>query len=142
MNIMTRKEARALGLRNYFTGKPCPKGHVTERNTGNGHCKECRSQLMQRWRRENGGSYQVERRRRLKYLYGIAPDKYDELLVKQNGVCAICRKLCVTGQRLSVDHCHETGKVRGLLCHNCNHGIGKFKDKPELLLAAAKYLKG
>ena len=97
---------------------------------------------MRAWRRKNGGAYEVERWRRLKYLYGINDDQYYELLRSQGGVCAICLKTCLTGQRLSVDHDHKTGLVRGLLCHNCNHGLGKFKDDPELLLAAAKYLSG
>jgi hypothetical protein len=75
------------------------------------------------------------------------------MLIKQNGVCAICRKPETTYRkshikgsdpvlrRLSVDHCHTTKKVRGLLCGNCNHSIGKMKDDPALLRAAADYLE-
>lgn len=54
-------------------------------------------------------------------------------------MCAVCGKP-PTEQRLSVDHSHETGEVRGLLCNNCNSGIGRFKDNPETLVAAAVYL--
>lgn len=73
--------------------------------------------------------------------YGITVADYDQMLVAQNGVCKICRQVCVTGRSLSVDHCHETGKVRGLLCASCNNGLGRFKDNALLLRAAAEYLE-
>jgi hypothetical protein len=63
------------------------------------------------------------------------------MLQQQNGLCAICKKT-ETGKtsNLCVDHCHKTGKVRGLLCNNCNKGLGLFKDNPEVLLNASAYL--
>lgn len=73
--------------------------------------------------------------------YGITPEIYNELLQKQDKVCAICKQTCTYKPRLSIDHSHETGKVRGLLCGNCNTGIGKFKDSKELMLNAIKYLE-
>lgn len=76
----------------------------------------------------------------LRANYGISKAEYDALLAEQGGVCAICRQECCTGRRLSVDHDHETGKVRGILCSNCNIGIGKFKENTDLLLAAINYL--
>lgn len=72
--------------------------------------------------------------------YGITLQEYETLLEAQGGVCAICGKECVTFENLAVDHDHATGAVRGLLCNNCNHGIGKFKDDPALLKAAADYV--
>lgn len=72
--------------------------------------------------------------------YGLTPEDYARMLEEQNGVCAICKKECPTGQRLSVDHCHDTGKVRGLLCRNCNRGLGSFKDDRNAVLAALLYL--
>jgi hypothetical protein len=73
--------------------------------------------------------------------YGITPDEYTRLFAEQNGVCAICRRPCKRyGDVLPVDHDHGTGRIRGLLCENCNHGLGKFKDDPDLLIAAAAYL--
>lgn len=73
--------------------------------------------------------------------YGINESEYNNLLKKQNSVCAICLKEefgKIT--KLSIDHDHETGKVRGLLCRRCNTGIGMFMDNPYLLEKAVKYL--
>lgn len=76
-----------------------------------------------------------------KYRYGV-PDVYFEgLLEKQNGVCAICRQKCSLNARLSIDHDHGSGDVRGLLCKKCNLGLGYFGDDLHLLLQAAAYLR-
>lgn len=81
-------------------------------------------------------------RRNLK-KYGLTIDGYNELLARQNGQCAICGReghdKCNT--RLAVDHCHATKKVRGLLCGNCNNGLGRFQDDVALLERALSYLK-
>lgn len=82
---------------------------------------------------------------KLRSKYGISLAEYQALHEAQEGRCAICRRpetRTVRGrvQRLSVDHCHQTGRIRGLLCHTCNLTIGKFQDSVELLLAAAHYL--
>jgi uncharacterized protein YlaI len=61
--------------------------------------------------------------------------------VKQKGCCAICGKhQTILNKTLNVDHCHKTGKIRGLLCTNCNHGLGKFYDNAEVLKVAINYL--
>lgn len=84
-----------------------------------------------------------------KYLlrkYGITTKDYNEMYINQNGLCAICNK---EGFRMAehhklklvVDHCHSTGSVRGLLCHNCNRALGLLKDSIESLEKAVKYLK-
>ena len=78
------------------------------------------------------------RKYQLNKLYGITPEQHDVMLFKQQNKCAICRELLSTPH---VDHCHTTGKVRGLLCINCNHGIGKFKDNIDMLQHAINYLK-
>lgn len=70
--------------------------------------------------------------------YGITLDDYERMLEEQDGGCAICGR--ETDYPLYVDHCHEGGRVRGLLCATCNSGIGKFLDDPDLLVAAAAYL--
>jgi Recombination endonuclease VII len=73
--------------------------------------------------------------------YGLTMDQFTGMLESQKSVCAICQS---TSDRKVifpvVDHCHATGRVRGLLCANCNHGLGKFKDSPDLLMRAVEYL--
>jgi recombination endonuclease VII len=81
----------------------------------------------------------LSRNRRLRSSYGLSIEGYNALLARQGGACAICRKQPT--QRLCVDHCHVTRKVRRLLCRKCNLGIGYFDDDPRLLQAAAAYLK-
>jgi len=87
---------------------------------------------------------EYNRRSVLKAKYGITAEEYDQMLLKQENVCAICGLEAGGGRgaesRLAVDHNHETGKVRGLLCNNCNNGLGRFKDNPELLRKAIDYL--
>jgi hypothetical protein len=77
----------------------------------------------------------------LKSTYGITLEEYNTLLVQQNNVCAICREQPSTDAYLVVDHCHSTGKIRGLLCITCNLAIGYFKDEPKYLLSAVSYLE-
>lgn len=74
----------------------------------------------------------------LKRKYGLSKEEYYLLKEKQDNMCAICK---ISNRRLAVDHCHITGKIRGLLCLNCNTGIGQLKDSVELLESAINYLK-
>lgn len=87
---------------------------------------------------------QPERARRyqLKAKYGITAAEFDTMLAAQGGGCAVCgtTEPPGRGQRFHVDHCHSTGRVRGLLCNECNVGLGKFKDSTDLLRRAAEYL--
>jgi hypothetical protein len=78
---------------------------------------------------------------RLVRQYGITPDDYQRLNDEQGGVCAICKRDQRDGKRLAVDHNHETGAVRGLLCAHCNMGLGQLGDTPEHLRAALAYLE-
>jgi len=74
--------------------------------------------------------------------YGITEDQYNEIWIEQCGRCAICKKHeQELGKVLYIDHCHSTGKVRGLLCQKCNTGIGLLFDDKEILLNAIKYLE-
>lgn len=77
---------------------------------------------------------------RLLKQYGISYDQYLALLAQQNGVCAICQKTPIK-RKLGVDHDHRTGEVRGLLCGNCNTGIGHLQDSTEILEQAKNYLR-
>lgn len=72
--------------------------------------------------------------------YGLTVEEYETLLTEQDGVCAICKK-APKKKRLHVDHDHDTGNVRGLLCFNCNFGLSWFKEEPRLLGKAKKYLE-
>jgi hypothetical protein len=84
------------------------------------------------------------RRRKLR-TYGLTIEQYDALWIEQLGLCAICRQPETTQRKgfvmeLAVDHCHTTGKVRGLLCSTCNLALGQFADDASRLRAAAMYL--
>lgn len=72
--------------------------------------------------------------------YGISLAEYDEMLLNQAGGCAICGDKPGETDVLVVDHCHNTGKVRGLLCSTCNLAIGYLKDSPDNMISAAAYL--
>lgn len=78
---------------------------------------------------------------RLMHEYGISLDKYNELFQIQKGLCAICDSSCKSGKRLSVDHNHDTGEVRGLLCRICNTAIGFFGDDIKKLRKAIAYIE-
>lgn len=75
----------------------------------------------------------------IEYTYGLKPEEYDQILMSQSGLCAICKGSLADYS--VIDHCHATGKVRGVLCSRCNSGIGKFKDSPDILSSAIRYLK-
>lgn len=92
------------------------------------------------WRKDNPEAY---RSIIMKHRYGITLKEYNKLLISQNNVCAICKNGETLKGRtnLSVDHCHNSSKVRGLLCDSCNKGLGFFEDSPELLNNALDYLK-
>ena len=77
----------------------------------------------------------------IKKRYGVTKEQYEEMLSRQGGVCALCYLKCKTGKRLAIDHCHTTGRVRGLLCFNCNLAIGKAQENPTILRRMAQYLE-
>jgi hypothetical protein len=80
---------------------------------------------------------------RLFNSYGITYKEYGEMFKSQCGLCAICQRADTGVERtknFSIDHCHSTGEVRGLLCNWCNQGLGHFRDSPELLTKAVEYL--
>jgi hypothetical protein len=95
--------------------------------------------MARRWQQEN-----PERRKsqRLK-IFGLTLDQYLQMLESQNGACAICGYSDLSDPKVFpvVDHCHQTGKVRGLLCMSCNQALGKFRDSPTSLAMAILYLE-
>jgi len=88
----------------------------------------------------------ARRRRANLAAYGLTPESFDQMLEEQHGGCAICGTPLVLAPRsapnmAAVDHCHTTKEVRGILCLNCNMGLGRFGDDPERLRRAAAYLQ-
>lgn len=110
---------------------------------------ESRSMYNERQRARNAANPErtaMHDRKKLMKRYGLTPDTYDELLAAQGGVCAICcgppkGRPGVSGTSYHIDHDHTTGAVRGLLCNTCNSGLGNFKDDPERLADAIRYLQ-
>jgi len=83
---------------------------------------------------------EIERDLALRRIYGIVPGTYAEMFREQGGVCRVCGK-AQDRMRLCIDHDHETGAVRSLLCRNCNNALGHVHDDPALLRALAEYLE-
>lgn len=113
-------------------------------------CKACAAARMRKWAKDNSERHTKTRHEwNLKNLYGVSAEWYQQKLKEQDGKCGICRKEQETRHgvngtpfRLAVDHCHTTGRVRGLLCNDCNRAIGLLKDDPQLLVRAIEYLGG
>lgn len=110
-------------------------------------CKVCDNAARKRWEVENPEqAARSNRERQLRKRYGIDVDTYDKMFEQQGCKCAICGSTenATGGSRtdwnFSVDHCHNTGQIRGLLCNNCNRALGLFKDSKELLKNAISYL--
>lgn len=76
-----------------------------------------------------------------KKAYGLTLSEYNAMFTAQDGKCKLCLGISADGRRLSVDHCHSTGKVRGLLCNSCNLALGMFKDNTSVLERAIDYVR-
>jgi hypothetical protein len=124
--------------------------------------KEKQKRKTQEWRENNQEKYQKQYKNEIhrskcreyyknnketlknKYLervYDISIEDYNLLLESQNNKCKICKRKCSSGKSLAVDHNHDSGEVRGLLCKNCNIGLGMFFDNLDFLENAVLYLK-
>jgi hypothetical protein len=113
-------------------------------------CRCCQAEkpLSDFYFRSETGNYRTEckecviERQRYQKL-GVCNTKYDEMLTRQKGACAICNSTLNSSRytKLAVDHDHRTGKVRGLLCTNCNTALGLMKDSVERFESAIQYLK-
>lgn len=113
----------------------------TNRSKSDGLCSWCKECMKEYSREYNKKNKQIVQNYKLEYHYSMLPGQYEKILKSQNGVCAICHKIDPTGIRLAVDHCKKTNKNRGLLCANCNLGIGQFKHDVKLLKQAINYLE-
>ena len=104
------------------------------------YCKTCRYEKNRAWAKSNPEKYRDSTRNtRRKIEYGIGHEEFNEILKKQGGKCAICNSKI--DKKSHLDHCHETSRVRGILCQSCNLGLGRFKDNVEFLKNAIKYLE-
>jgi hypothetical protein len=130
------------------TEKPLSEFHIRGdvKNKTRSRCKECmRKDHLNRYHNKGGKELQAKRsfKNNLK-KYSLTPEEYYKLLEDQEGKCKICKSeeshRTGTSYKLFVDHCHRTKKVRGLLCHHCNVGLGHFKDSVNLLETAKEYL--
>jgi hypothetical protein len=97
------------------------------------------NELVRNWSRKHPDKIRANA---LKYKYGLSVEDYNNLLIKQGGKCLLCGAIHPGDrEQFSVDHCHVTGNIRGLLCTKCNRGLGCFNDSPELLHKAAVYIE-
>lgn len=135
-------------LTEYHRDSGATDGHTS-------YCKECQLKKSRQWYADNTERARASGRARwsgrsergrnylLQKKYGITLDDYRAMLDRQGGVCAICGGLDRTqdGRAMPVDHCHRTGKVRGILCSHCNRAVGLLGDDPEVITRAASYLR-
>lgn len=130
--------------------KRCPSCHRTldasefgpNARTTDGLSKNCRRCRQKHRDRYHQAWKDVARQARLLRRYGLATEAYDALLRRQDGRCAICREpFPPHGKRPHVDHDHQSGKVRGLLCLHCNSLLGISREDTARLHAAASYLQ-
>ncbi len=125
-------------------------------------CKVCENERRRKWRNEHADQIKTrqphyrrtyksrhperqrasERRQSLKKKFGISIEQYDKMLELQAFGCAICRAVSdKSGRRLAVDHDHKTGRLRGLLCTNCNTAVGLLDESPHIFELALEYVK-
>lgn len=117
-----------------------------------GKCKDCEPgtsrpaphpgpRCATHWRAERKRRARAAHGYRLTKTYGITLEEYEEILAYQGGVCEVCRRATGRTRRLSVDHDHKTGRIRGLLCGPCNKMLGHGRDDPWFFHRAAGYLE-
>jgi len=104
-------------------------------------CKICSNEASNQWKKDNKEKNQISRQKsKLKRKYGMTLEQYEAMVEEQKGVCYICKSEN-PNRKLSVDHCHKTGKIRKLLCDKCNMTLGLINDSQELLKQFIFYLK-
>lgn len=120
-----------------------PNSEYTRKNTDSrkrkykSSCKECGRDDWKKY-----ANTLTRKIYKLKYFFDLKYEDWLLLVEKQGNKCAICKKSeDMLNRNLAIDHCHITGKVRGLLCNSCNLGLGKFEDNVELLKVAIKYIE-
>lgn len=117
------------------------------------YCKKCTKEYSKKWTTPENLAKKYEARRRPDRMrkhksnimfkkYGITMDQFESIWESQGRCCKICKSVTNSkGKAFAVDHCHRTLKVRGILCDNCNHLLGKADDSLDILISAINYLK-
>lgn len=151
--VITRAEAKERGLARYYTGKPCPKSHDSERRTANSVCIVCMTLASRLNRKVSRVGKEGVRRRsknfnaqprvkehkkrryseKLAEKFGLAPDAW----LSRPHICEICMNKCKT----VLDHDHSTGNFRGWLCDPCNRTLGLLRDDCTILRNMVQYLE-
>ena len=116
---------------------------VGPRNADKTHCARNHSYEEHGFSKVDGsrGCRRCVKASRIAKSYGLSLDQFEAELEKQNWCCLICSGPFESEPEAHIDHCHASGAYRGLLCNNCNQGLGRFFDRPDLLRAAAEYLE-
>ena len=159
MTMMEKTGDVPLLLTLSFKRCPCcgqvkPTTEFTRRKLSSGrwgfqaYCRKCDNERAREYRRNNLEKRKILERKADIKKYGLKIEDLDRMVKKQDYKCAICSEdLVLFGESKDknkiahVDHNHDTGEVRGLLCDKCNRGLGYFRDNPEYLLSAISYLK-
>lgn len=132
---ISKEDAQKQGLKRYFTGLLCKNGHLEERFVSTRQCMQCSRDKAKAYAKTD-----KSRNNRLNKTYGLTLSDLDTATH-----CEICKVELIrrgqAGDAVCVDHDHKTGKVRGILCNNCNRGLGMFKDNPDTISKAITYLE-
>jgi len=119
-----------------------------KRTQARAHYRRNRAELVAKQTERRFGKHRAtvlasQRTAWLRMAYGLSREDYARMLAEQGGMCAICKATEPGGRSANfhIDHCHTTGKIRGLLCCRCNQGLGAFRDNVEILKAATEYLQ-
>lgn len=112
---------------------------------GRKECKDCKNAAAKQWRKDNPENVEKHlkrmRERAKERRYKITQLEFDKLLKDQKNKCAICSNKFKDSKDTHIDHCHNSSKVRGLLCNSCNVALGQFQDNIEFMENSIKYLK-
>jgi len=124
--------------------KPLDEFHINKKSKDgkNSYCKPCAAARRAAWSEANPErEAERKRRNRLKQNYGITVEQWDEMFEAQGGCCAVCGTSEPGGRHgtFHVDHCHDSGDVRALLCNGCNVALGMMNEDPERIRALADY---
>lgn len=127
-----RKAAHLSGKTTYIPPDPCPNGHKL-RFVASTNCVECDRLLREKYK-------YGRKERRIEKLYQISAVEHENMFNRQGRKCAICDSMFSNRWEMHIDHCHKTGRIRGLLCSCCNQAIGLLKENIKLFRKAAEYI--